>query len=160
LLLMAGHLAQGVDGLFTGVGYGAGHGAGDINGGPYHFKLSTLDGASLGSQDNQIQAGAIISFATPTVVSTPTLNGSGGTSSTLACPPGPLTAPDVIPTPTANAGATLTSTLHFPPAGSNTSSVVYTKNTPVNAPGTYSTATMGDNKGGYPLPTSGTVVGS
>src|SRR5262249_47523285 len=74
LLLMAGHLAQGVDGLFTGVGYGAGHGAGDINGGPYHFKLSTLDGASLGSQDNQIQAGAIISLATPTVVSTPTVN--------------------------------------------------------------------------------------
>ncbi|HLG34634.1 MAG TPA: hypothetical protein VI757_07095, partial [Bacteroidia bacterium] len=37
-------------------GYGQGFGAGGINGGPYHFKLHQLDGASLGSQDNQLTA--------------------------------------------------------------------------------------------------------
>jgi len=53
------HLAQGNDFTLAGVGYGAGKGAGSISGGPYHVSLLTLDGASLGSQDNQIQANAV-----------------------------------------------------------------------------------------------------
>jgi uncharacterized repeat protein (TIGR01451 family) len=160
LLLMAGHLAEGADGQFTGVGYGSGLGAGNINGGPYHFKLSTLDGSSLGSQDNQIQAGAIIALATPTLVSTPIVNGSSGNSFTLGSTPGVLNDSDTFANASASAGGTLTFTLHFTPAGSNTSTVVYTDNITVNGPGTYSTATMGDHIGGYTLPTTGAVVGS
>jgi hypothetical protein len=57
---MAGHLAAGVDPLGAGVGYGEDRGSGSISGGPYHFKLEFLDDISLGSQDNQIKAGAIL----------------------------------------------------------------------------------------------------
>ncbi len=53
------HLAQGQDFLLTGVGYGAGEGAGSIQGGPYHVKLKTFDGAKTGSQDNQIMSDAV-----------------------------------------------------------------------------------------------------
>jgi hypothetical protein len=57
---MAGHLAAGVDPLGAGIGYGEGRGAAAISGGPYHFKLEFLDDISIGSQDNQIKAGAIL----------------------------------------------------------------------------------------------------
>jgi len=65
LVEMAGHLA--VSGLSGNpLGYGPGRGSASINGGPYHFKLATLDGASLGSQDNQIK-GADIMVPPPVV---------------------------------------------------------------------------------------------
>jgi hypothetical protein len=58
---MAGHLAAGTDPIGqTGVGYGAGRGSAYISGGPYHFSLSTLDGASLGGQDNAINGADIV----------------------------------------------------------------------------------------------------
>ena len=61
LIEMAGHLAVGSDNAGgPGIGWGAGLGAASISGGPYHFKLSTLDGASLGSQDNQIKGADVI----------------------------------------------------------------------------------------------------
>ncbi|WP_143076494.1 hypothetical protein, partial [Flavobacterium swingsii] len=61
LILFAGHLALGNEfPSFVGVGYGNLLGAGAISGGPYHFKLDMLDGASLGSMDNQIKAGDIV----------------------------------------------------------------------------------------------------
>ena len=51
LIEMAGHLAE------TGTNGSAWpKGAAQINGAPYHFKLDTLDGSSLGSRDNQIKA--------------------------------------------------------------------------------------------------------
>ncbi len=56
LIEMAGHLSMGVNPSATGIGWGSGNGAGSVSGGPYHFKLDQLDGDSLGSQDNQIQA--------------------------------------------------------------------------------------------------------
>ncbi len=59
LVEMAGHLAIGGAAGNT-LGYGPGRGSASINGGPYHFKLSTLDGASLGSQDNQIKGADIL----------------------------------------------------------------------------------------------------
>ena len=46
-------------------------GASQINGGPYHFNVYTLDGASLGSQDNQIK-GADILVVPPDVTLTKT----------------------------------------------------------------------------------------
>jgi hypothetical protein len=52
-VLFAGHAAIGTS------GYGTGKGAGSISGGPYHFKLLTLDATQLGQQDNQLQSGAI-----------------------------------------------------------------------------------------------------
>ncbi|WP_114784191.1 T9SS type A sorting domain-containing protein [Botryobacter ruber] len=61
LILMAGHLSVGEinTGPYRFLSYGTKKGSSSISGGPYHFKLETLNGASLGNQDNQIQAGAI-----------------------------------------------------------------------------------------------------
>src|ERR1043166_4327906 len=58
LIEIAGHLAQTTDGG-EGLAYRFSGGSANINGGPYHFKLITLDGASLGSQDNQISGSTI-----------------------------------------------------------------------------------------------------
>ena len=55
----AAHISQGHDFLLPDVGYGAGRGAGSINGGNYHVQLISFDGASTGSQDNQLQANAV-----------------------------------------------------------------------------------------------------
>ena len=75
LIELGGHLANTGDG--TGDSWGPGLGSSQINGGPYHFKLSALGGAlvggaqseivSLGSQDNQIK-GADIKVPCPTCV--------------------------------------------------------------------------------------------
>jgi len=46
-----GHLALG-----TG-GWGAGQGASSVSGSPFHIRTLTLDGASLGNRDNQLQGG-------------------------------------------------------------------------------------------------------
>ncbi|MBL7114936.1 MAG: hypothetical protein ISS35_04155 [Kiritimatiellae bacterium] len=56
---MAGHLSVGVDPLDAGIGYGEGLGSASISGGPYHFYVIALDGASLGKQDNQIKGADI-----------------------------------------------------------------------------------------------------
>ena len=82
LILMGGHLAIGGNGL--GVSYGPGKGAGSISGGPYHFKLATIDGISLGSQDNQIMASAII--APPVCDITGNANICAGQSATFTGP--------------------------------------------------------------------------
>ncbi|MCK4733560.1 MAG: PKD domain-containing protein, partial [Methanophagales archaeon] len=57
---LAGHLSVGEDPLEIGVGYGSGLGSSTISGGPHHISLSHLDGASLGSQDNQIKGADIL----------------------------------------------------------------------------------------------------
>lgn len=64
MVLLAGHLAVGDNGAEA---WGPGLGASSINGGPYHFMLSTLDGVSLGSQDNQIMASAVTPRGEPQV---------------------------------------------------------------------------------------------
>ena len=57
-LLFGGHLAaSGGD-----RGWGAGLGAANISGGPYHIKWDQIDGSSAGGKDNQIQAGAILAL--------------------------------------------------------------------------------------------------
>lgn len=57
-LLFGGHLAaSGGD-----RGWGAGLGASNISGGPYHIKWDLIDGTSAGGKDNQIQAGAILAL--------------------------------------------------------------------------------------------------
>ena len=56
MLLFGGHLAAGGGPR----SWGAGNGASDINGGPYHIKLIQVDGAAIGNRDNQIMSSAIL----------------------------------------------------------------------------------------------------
>ena len=56
MLLFGGHLAAGGGPR----SWGAGNGASDINGGPYHIKLTQVDGAAIGNRDNQIMSSAIL----------------------------------------------------------------------------------------------------
>jgi hypothetical protein len=54
------------------------NGASNINGGPYHIKLLTIDGTSAGNQDNQIMSSAILPLTLAGILTTP---GSSPTSS-------------------------------------------------------------------------------
>jgi hypothetical protein len=55
-------------------GYGSCFGAADISGGPYHFKLGLLDGASLGDRDNQVMVTTPLCFVEmPVTFGTPTV---------------------------------------------------------------------------------------
>ncbi|ALW87024.1 hypothetical protein AUC43_19250 [Hymenobacter sedentarius] len=66
LVLAGGHLANSDNSSpYTSLWLGPNAGASNISGGPYHFKLNQLDGASLGNQDNQIQSGSITVFVAP-----------------------------------------------------------------------------------------------
>ena len=67
MLLFGGHLAAGGGAR----SWGAGNGASDISGGPYHIKLIKVDGSSIGNRDNQIMSSAILPL---TVVVTTTLH--------------------------------------------------------------------------------------
>jgi hypothetical protein len=60
LIELAGHLAMSWDPSVNPIAWGVGLGAGQISGGPFHFKLDELDCHSLGSQDNQIMGADII----------------------------------------------------------------------------------------------------
>jgi uncharacterized repeat protein (TIGR01451 family)/fimbrial isopeptide formation D2 family protein len=55
MLLFGGHLAAGLGDR----GWGAGLGAADISGGPYHIRLTAVDSDSIGNRDNQIMSNAI-----------------------------------------------------------------------------------------------------
>ncbi len=74
LIEMAGHVAVGGNG--TGYTWGSGLGAASVSGGPYHIKLDQLDGSAIGSQDNQIQTGAILLPGT-IIVTKNTVGGNG-----------------------------------------------------------------------------------
>ena len=50
------------------LGWGVGNGAGNISGSPYHVSLAKLDGASIGSRDNQMQASAVTPNGTIVIV--------------------------------------------------------------------------------------------
>lgn len=87
MLLFGGHLAAGGGAR----SWGAGNGASDINGGPYHIKLIQVDGASIGNRDNQIMSSAILPLSV-TLATTLHQTDVGGT--------------DI--TPTANNGTSIT----------------------------------------------------
>ncbi len=55
MILFGGHLASGLGDR----GWGAGLGAASISGGPYHIRLTAVDGESIGNRDNQIMSNAI-----------------------------------------------------------------------------------------------------
>ena len=87
-LLWGGHLAASGGPR----GWGAGLGAGNINGGPYHFKWAGVDGSSIGSRDNQIMADAIQVPASPTPTATNTATTVPSSTATRT--------PTVTPSPT------------------------------------------------------------
>jgi uncharacterized repeat protein (TIGR01451 family) len=60
IIEMAGHLAMSGDPTTNPIAWGVGLGASQVSGGPYHFKLDKLDGATLGSQDNQIMGADVL----------------------------------------------------------------------------------------------------
>jgi uncharacterized repeat protein (TIGR01451 family) len=64
MVLFAGHLALSTD---DSIGWGMPEGSSNINGGPYHFSLEKLDGASLGAVDNQIMGADIMIRYEPSV---------------------------------------------------------------------------------------------
>ncbi|HXG75484.1 MAG TPA: hypothetical protein VNJ53_02850 [Gaiellaceae bacterium] len=72
MLLFGGHLAPSLGPR----GWGAGLGAGSINGGPYHIRITKADGESIGSRDNQIQSSAILAPAN-VVIRKVTVGGDG-----------------------------------------------------------------------------------
>jgi uncharacterized repeat protein (TIGR01451 family) len=67
-LLFGGHLASG----FGPRGWGENLGSGAISGGPYHIRVTAIDGESIGNRDNQIMSNAIAQLLpTLTVAKTP-----------------------------------------------------------------------------------------
>ncbi len=68
MIRMAGRVAGGAENC----GYGACYGAGSIDGGPYHFKLETLDAHSLGNRDNQIHIEPFCTVEIPVTFDVPT----------------------------------------------------------------------------------------
>ena len=71
-LLFGGHLAASLTPA-TGSprGWGDDCGASSISGGPYHIKVTAVDGAAEGSRDNQIMSNAVLPLITPTLSTTP-----------------------------------------------------------------------------------------
>jgi uncharacterized repeat protein (TIGR01451 family) len=69
LIEFGGHLALSGDPVANPMAWGEDLGASAVEGGPYHIKLDRLDACQLGSQDNQIQAGAVLPAATTMTVS-------------------------------------------------------------------------------------------
>jgi hypothetical protein len=92
LIEMGAHLAKGPDSD----GWGGGQGASSVQGGPSHFSLRQLDGASTGGQDNAINAGGVGLGQTATPTSTPTLTATPTPTVTQT----PLTPPAETSTPT------------------------------------------------------------
>jgi hypothetical protein len=127
LIELGAHLAKGGT---DPDGWGAGQGASSIQGGPSHFSLRQLDGASTGGQDNAINAGGVAPGQTATPTSTPMLTATptptvtetpltppAGTSTPTTTPASPTTSPTPSPspgistaTPTPTDSATVTAT--------------------------------------------------
>jgi hypothetical protein len=114
LVEMAGHLAKGGTEPDA---WGVGQGVSSIQGGPSHFSLRQLDGASTGGQDNSINSGGVVPAQTATPTSTPT--------STVT--PTPSVTETAVPVPTET--PTLTAT-----AGTPTASPTQTPTTPTATP--------------------------
>jgi len=100
LIELAGHLAMSGDPTSNPLTWGSALGAGSISGGPYHFKLMTLDGASLGNQDNQIKGADLLGGPVLITVSgTDNLTTTDGSTVTVtSITTGVMTAQDVLVT--------------------------------------------------------------
>jgi hypothetical protein len=103
LIEMAGHLAKGTT---DADGWGPGQGISSIQGGPSHFSLRQLDGASTGGQDNSISAAEVV----PAQTATPTSTATSTATATPTVTETPVGVPTDTPTPTATATASPTQT--------------------------------------------------
>jgi len=77
VLWFGAHVASQLD-------WGTGQGAGSISGSPYHVSLVSLNGASLGSMDNQMASGAVQKAGTVTIIKDAIPNSAQDFSFTLA----------------------------------------------------------------------------
>jgi hypothetical protein len=104
MLLLGGHLASSNN---PQRGWGDGLGSASINGGPYHFKWTALDGSSVGNRDNQIMGSAIAppppSTRTPTPTATTTSTPTGTPTNTLTPTQTSTSTPTDTPTSTPTA---------------------------------------------------------
>jgi hypothetical protein len=131
MLLFGGHLAAGgTTAAGSPRGWGGTNGAADINGGPYHIKLITVDGASIGNRDNQIMSSAIIPFFTPSGSTTP-----GGSATFTATLTDSLALSGTNGSPTGH----VTFTLYGDGAGVCTTAI-FTKVVNISSAGTASTS--------------------
>jgi hypothetical protein len=113
LIEMGAHLAKGGT---DPDGWGTGQGVSSISGGPSHFSLRQLDGASTGGQDNAINSGGVLPQQTATPTLTPTLTATP-TSTVTETPPAETSTPTPSPPPpTATATPTSTVTTTATPA--------------------------------------------
>jgi hypothetical protein len=62
-LVFGGHLAASAGSR----SWGAGLGAANINGGPYHIRVTKIDATAIGNRDNQITSGAILPITSSTL---------------------------------------------------------------------------------------------
>ena len=85
-LLFGGHLAASLTPAggsprgWGGTDSGDNCGASSISGGPYHIKVTAVDGAAEGSRDNQIMSNAVLPLITPTLVTTPSASATTSAS--------------------------------------------------------------------------------
>lgn len=76
VLWFGAHVASQLD-------WGNGNGAGSVSGSPYHVSVKSLNGASLGNQDNQMSAGAVLTAGTVTIIKDAVPNSAQDFSFTL-----------------------------------------------------------------------------
>lgn len=132
MLLFGGHLAAALGAN----GWGPGLGSSSISGGPYHVRVTAVDGASVGRRDNQIQ-GATLFHPTVTTVPVPDGGPVGVTIHDTAQLLGGSGSPS----------GTVTFTLYPPDDPTCAGAPVFTSTVPVSGStavsGTYTTAEVG-----------------
>jgi hypothetical protein len=72
-LVFGGHLAASAGSRSWGVGLGAAN----INGGPYHIRVTKIDATAIGNRDNQITSGAILPITSSTTTVLHETDGTG-----------------------------------------------------------------------------------
>jgi len=112
-------------------GWGVGTSASDISGSPYHTSVNTIDGASAGSQDNQLSTSAIVQATptpTPTITNTPTptYTPTPTPTNTYTPTPTPTNTYTPTPTPTNTYTPTPTPTNTYTPTPTNTATATPT----------------------------------
>ena len=128
---MGGHISVSGNPMSNALAWGVGLGASGISGGPYHFNLDTLDGGSLGNQDNQIQGGATPT-TTSTTSSTSTSSSSTSTSSSSTSTSSSSTSTSSSSTSTSSSSSTTESSTTS--SSTSTSSTSTSSSTPSTSP--------------------------
>lgn len=77
-VLFGGHLAASGTPPTSPRGWGTGLGASNINGGPYHIRITNVDLSSIGNRDNQIMSSAVLPLTVSNLTTSP-----GGTATTV-----------------------------------------------------------------------------